>query len=87
MRGAPLPGRDWHMKLASCDNCAHRKASSCTLGMTPAEGEFLCHRYVMTVAFRDEVVEMARQEYKREVNQAMLHIAVARAEKEKAYAG
>ena len=42
------------MKLASCDNCAHRAASNCALGMTPPEGEFLCHRYAMTTTFRDE---------------------------------
>ena len=75
------------MKIASCDNCAHREASSCGLGMAPPEGEFLCHRYAMTTSFRDEVVEMARREFKRDIDQAMLHIAVARAEKDQAFAG
>ena len=75
------------MKLASCDNCSHRKESSCALGMAPPEGEFLCHRYVMTAAFRDEVVAFALAEYKREINQATLEVSVLRAEKGQAFAG
>jgi hypothetical protein len=75
------------MKLASCDNCAHRVATSCSMGLAPPDGEFLCHRYAMTTTFRDEVVEAARQEYKRDIDQAMLHIAVARAERDQAFAG
>ncbi|MFA5861607.1 MAG: hypothetical protein WDA16_07920 [Candidatus Thermoplasmatota archaeon] len=78
------------MKLASCDNCAHRKestASACSLALEPAEGEFLCHRYAMTTTFRDEVIALAQKEFERDVNQAMLTIAVARAEKESAFAG
>lgn len=75
------------MKLASCDNCAHRKESTCSLGEMPADGEFLCKRYVMTTAFRDEVLALARKEFQRDVNQAMLNISVMRAEREKAFAG
>jgi hypothetical protein len=75
------------MKLASCDNCAHRANAACSLGLAPNEGEFLCHRYAMTTAFRDEVIELARKEFERDVNQALLEIAVARAEKDKAFAG
>lgn len=75
------------MKLASCDNCAHRKESSCALGMAPAEGEFLCGRYAMTEAFHHEVLDHARKEFTRDVNQAMLHISVVRAEKAQAFAG
>ena len=75
------------MKIASCDNCSHRKESSCGLGMAPPEGEFLCHRYAMTTAFRDEVVAFALQEYKREINQTVLEVSVLRAEKGQAFAG
>lgn len=75
------------MRLASCDNCAHREGSTCKLAMAPATGEFLCPKYSMTVAFREEVLAMARREFERDVNQAMLEISVARAEREKAYAG
>lgn len=75
------------MKIASCDNCAHRQASSCGLALAPQEGEFLCHRYAMTTTFRDEVISWARKEISRDVNQAMLEIAVLRAEKDKAFAG
>lgn len=73
--------------LASCDNCAQRKDSVCSLGMTPEPGEFLCPRYAMTEAFRNSVIALARREFERDVNQAMLEISVLRAEKEKAYAG
>lgn len=75
------------MKLASCDNCAHRTASSCGLAMAPAEGEFLCHRYAMTTTFRDEVVAWARKEIARDVNQATLEVSIFRAEKGQAFAG
>lgn len=78
------------MKLASCDNCAHRKesvAEPCSLGMTPDEGEFLCHRYAMTTTFRDEVIALARKEFERDINQAMITVAVARAERDQAFAG
>lgn len=75
------------MKLASCDNCEHRKESACGLGMAPPSGEFLCHRYAMTTTFRDEVVRAAMKEFARDVNQAMLEISVLRAEKDKAFAG
>lgn len=75
------------MKLASCDNCAHRTASACGLSMSPPEGEFLCHRYAMTTTFRDEVIAWARKEIARDVNQAMLTVSVLRAEKDQAYAG
>ena len=75
------------MKIASCDNCAHRKESSCTLAMAPAEGEFLCPRYAMTEAFRDEILALARKEFQRDVNQAMLHVSVMRAERSQAFAG
>ena len=75
------------MKIASCDNCAHRQEASCTLGMSPAEGEFLCPRYAMTEAFRDEILALARKEFQRDVNQAMLHISVIRAERNQAFAG
>lgn len=80
-------GERLHMKLASCDNCAHREGSACALGMAPKPGEFLCPRYAMNVAFREEVLALARKEFERDVNQAMLQISVARAEKDKAYAG
>lgn len=75
------------MKLASCDNCANLSDSNCSLGLAPAEGEFLCHRYAMTTSFRDEVVAWARKEIAKDVNQTMLEIAVIRAEKDKAFAG
>jgi len=75
------------MKLASCDNCAHRANDACSLGLAPNEGEFLCHRYAMTTTFRAEVIELARKEFERDVNQAMLEVAVLRAEKEKGFAG
>jgi hypothetical protein len=75
------------MRIASCDNCAHRTESACGLGLAPAEGEFLCHRYAMTTTFRDEVIDQARREFARDVNQALLEIAVARAERDKAFAG
>lgn len=75
------------MNLASCDNCVHRKESTCALGTRPAEGEFLCPRYAMTQAFHDEILAIARKEFERDVNQAMLHISVMRAEKSQAFAG
>jgi adenosyl cobinamide kinase/adenosyl cobinamide phosphate guanylyltransferase len=75
------------MKLASCDNCAHRQESTCSLRMQPEAGEFLCPKYAMCESFRQEVLGWARQEIAREVNQAMLNISVMRAEKQKAYAG
>lgn len=75
------------MKIASCDNCAHRKESSCTLGMAPAEGEFLCPKYAMSAAFHEEVLALARKEFERDVNQAMLHVSVIRAERNQAFAG
>jgi len=73
--------------LASCDNCAHRKADACTLGMAPATGEFLCPKYAMTEAFRDQVLGLARVEFQKDVNQAMLEISVLRAERDQAFAG
>lgn len=75
------------MKLASCDNCAHRKESTCTLGLAPATGEFLCPKYAMSQAFHDEILALARKEFQKDVNQAMLQISVIRAEKDKAFAG
>ena len=75
------------MKIASCDNCAHRKESACSLALAPAEGEFLCHRYAMTTTFRDEVVEMARKEFAREFNQAMVDVSIMKAERAKGFAG
>ena len=75
------------MKLASCDNCAHRKESACALAMAPAPGEFLCAKYAMNVTFREEVLAMARREFERDVNQAMLQISVIRAEKAQSFAG
>lgn len=75
------------MKLASCDNCAHRKESTCSLGMAPAEGEFLCPRYAMTAAFRDEVVALARKEFQKDIDQATLRVQVIRAERDRAFAG
>lgn len=73
--------------LASCDNCAHRKEDACALGQTPQPGEFLCPRYAMTEAFRNQIVALARREFEPDVNQAMLHISVLRAEKEQSFAG
>jgi putative ribosome biogenesis GTPase RsgA len=73
--------------LASCDNCAHRKESACSLGQEPQPGEFLCPRYAMTEAFRNSVLAVARREFERDVNQAMLEISVLRAEQEKSFAG
>jgi hypothetical protein len=73
--------------LASCDNCAHRKDSGCALFMEPAAGEFLCPRYAMTEAFRNAVLALARREFEADVNQAMLEISVAKAEREQAFAG
>lgn len=90
------------MKLASCGNCAHRKESNeteqasplrvltnadCNLAMAPKEEEFLCPKYAMTEAFRDEILGYARKEFERDVNQAMLKISVMRAERDQAWAG
>lgn len=75
------------MKLASCDNCTHRKDNACSLGMAPKTGEFLCQRYVMTQAFHDEILALARKEFEKDVNQAMLEISVIRAERDQAFAG
>lgn len=75
------------MKLASCDNCAYRTESTCGLGMAPTPGEFLCGKYAMNVSFREEVLAMARKEFERDVNQAMLEISVIRAEKAQGFAG
>lgn len=75
------------MKLASCDNCAHRQGSNCGLAMAPAPGEFLCNRYAMSVPFSEEVLAMARKEFERDVNQAMLQVSVIRAERAKGFAG
>lgn len=75
------------MKLASCDNCAHRKESSCSFGLAPSGGEFLCPKYAMSAGFHDEVLALARKEFTRDVNQAMLHISVIRAERDQAFAG
>ena len=73
--------------IASCDNCVHRKAASCSLGQTPEPGEFLCPRYAMSEGFRDQILVHARKEFQRDVNQAMLEISVIRAEKDQAFAG
>ncbi len=77
------------MKLASCDNCAYRKESTCSLGNKPETGEFLCSKYAMSDAFREEVLSFARREIMQEVNQAMMDITALRAQKEeeRAYAG
>lgn len=75
------------MKLASCDNCAFMKDNACAKGMTPPEGEFLCAKYAMSQAFHDELLALARKEFTKDVNQAMLQISVIRAEKDKAFAG
>lgn len=75
------------MKLASCDNCAYRKETACSLGMAPEAGEFLCPKYAMCESFRQDVLAWARVEISKEINQAMLNISVMRAEKQKAYAG
>lgn len=75
------------MKLASCDNCAHRKENACSLALAPAEGEFLCPKYAMNQIFHDELLALARKEFQKDVDQAMLQISVIRAEKDKAFAG
>jgi hypothetical protein len=75
------------MKLASCDNCAFMKAGTCAKEMTPDEGEFLCAKYAMSAAFHDEVLALARKEFEKDVNQAMLKISVIRAERNQAFAG
>ena len=75
------------MKLASCDNCAFRKENACSLGLAPAEGEFLCAKYAMTEAFHHEILALARREFQRDIDQAMLQISVMRAEKAQAFAG
>lgn len=75
------------MKLASCDNCVHMKDGACGMGMAPAEGEFLCPKYAMTSLFHEELLSLARKEFQKDVNQAMLQISVIRAEKDKAFAG
>lgn len=84
---APPSGERLDMKLASCDNCAHRKESACSLGMAPEEGEFLCPKYAMSPLFHEELVALARKEFAKDVNQAMLEISVLRAERNKAFAG
>ena len=73
--------------LASCDNCAHRKDSACALLMEPAPGEFLCPRYAMTEAFRNQILALARREFEPDVNQAMLHVSIMKAEKDQGFAG
>lgn len=75
------------MKLASCDNCAFMKDNACSKGQAPAEGEFLCEKYAMSIAFHDELLALARKEFQKDVNQAMLEVSVLRAEKDKAFAG
>jgi len=75
------------MKLASCDNCDYRKAGQCALGQTPDQGDFLCGKYEMTEAFRSEIISLARKEFERDINQAMLEISALRAEQEQAWAG
>ena len=75
------------MKLASCDNCAFRKKDACSIGLAPPEGEFLCAKYAMTQAFHDELLALARKEFQKDVDQAMLQISVIRAEKGQAFAG
>jgi hypothetical protein len=75
------------MKLASCDNCAHRKENACSLGKVPEAGEFYCPKYTMNTVFFQELLDNARKEYQKDVNQAMLEISVLRAEKDKAFAG
>lgn len=75
------------MKIASCDNCAFRTANACSMGLAPAEGEFLCAKYAMSEAFHEEILALARKEFERDVNQAMLQISVVRAERNQAFAG
>ena len=75
------------MKLASCDNCAFRKENACSMGLAPAEGEFLCAKYAMSEAFHAEILALARKEFEKDVNQAMLQISVIRAERNQAFAG
>jgi hypothetical protein len=75
------------MKLASCDNCAFMIDKACAKGLAPKEGEFLCDKYAMSIAFHDELLALARNEFQKDVNQAMLEISVLRAEKDKAFAG
>ena len=75
------------MKLASCDNCAFRKANACSIGLAPPEGEFLCAKYAMSEAFHEEILALARKEFQKDVNQAMLQISVIRAEKAQAFGG
>lgn len=88
------------MKLASCDNCAHRQESiegstqalrvlnaTCGLGKAPEPGEFLCPRYAMSASFHEEILALARKEFQKDVDQAMLRISVIRAERNQAFAG
>lgn len=75
------------MKLASCDNCAFMKNGACAKGLAPSEGEFLCAKYAMSTAFHDELLALARKEFEKDVNQAMLQISVIRAEKAQGFAG
>lgn len=75
------------MKLASCDNCAFMKNNACTKALAPPEGEFLCAKYAMSQAFHDELLALARKEFEKDVNQAMLQISVIRAEKAQGFAG
>lgn len=75
------------MKLASCDNCAFMKSNACTKGLAPPEGEFLCAKYAMSEVFYDEILALARKEFQKDVDQAMLQISVIRAEKAQGFAG
>lgn len=75
------------MKLASCDNCAFMKNNACSKGLAPPEGEFLCAKYAMSMAFHDELLALARKEFQKDVDQAMLQISVIRAEKAQGFAG
>ena len=90
------------MKLASCDNCAHRQESTaataatpalrvlnagCALTLAPEPGEFLCAKYAMNASFHEEILALARKEFQKDVDQAMLQISVIRAERNQAFAG
>src|ERR1051326_804249 len=73
--------------LASCENCAFSEGKMCTLGQKLKPGELLCGKYSMTVAFREELLRLARADLAKEINQAKLMVQLRKAEERRAFAG
>lgn len=75
------------MMLASCDNCLHRQARACELGLAPDKGELLCKKYSMTVSFRNKIIDVMRKDIQREVSRVTLQVTAERLEGSTAFAG